>query len=220
VADVSYSQEDRLLSIDTPLGHDVLLLQALTGYEGISRLFTYDLILLAHDNDSIVFSDIVGQSVTITLTSPSGTPRYINGYVSQFTQGDTDDRNFTHYQAQVVPWLWFLTREADCRIFQNLAVNDILSQVLSLFDLNDFRLSLTGTYPELEYCVQYRETTFNFVSRLMEEFGIFYYFDHSTYGKHTMVLADQSSTLPACSSSPISYSTQVGGLEDPEACTP
>jgi len=217
VADVSYSQEDRLLSIDTPLGHDVLLLQALTGYEGISRLFTYDLILLAHDNDSIVFSDIVGQSVTITVTSPSGTPRYINGYVSQFTQGDTDDRNFTHYQAQVVPWLWFLTREADCRIFQNLAVNDILSQVLSLFDLNDFRLSLTGTYPELEYCVQYRETTFNFVSRLMEEFGIFYYFDHSTYGKHTMVLADQSSTLPACSSSPISYSTQVGGLEDPEA---
>ena len=65
--------------------------------------------------------------------------------------------------------------------------------------------------------MQYRETSFNFVSRLMEEFGIFYYFDHSTQGKHTMVLADQSSALPACPSSPVSYDTQVGGLEDPEA---
>jgi type VI secretion system secreted protein VgrG len=217
VASVSYTQDNRLLILDTPLGKDVLLLQELTGYEGISRLFTYELNLLAYDNDSIVFSDIVGQSVTITLSSPSGTPRYINGYVSRFTQGDTDERNFTHYHAQVVPWLWFLTRQADCRIFQNLAVNDILSQVFNLFSFSDFRLSLTGTYPQLEYCVQYRETSFNFVSRLMEEFGIFYYFDHSTEGKHTMVLGDQSSTLPACPSSPISYDTQVGGLYDPEA---
>jgi type VI secretion system secreted protein VgrG len=219
VADVSYSQDNRLLSIDTPLGKDVLLLQDLTGYEGISRLFSYELNLLAYDNDSIVFSDIVGQNVTITLSSPSGTPRYINGYVSRFTQGETDSRYFTHYRAQVVPWLWFLTRQADCRIYQNLAVNDIISQVFNLFSFNDFRLSLTNTYPQLEYCVQYRETSFNFVSRLMEEFGIFYYFDHSTEGKHTMVLGDQSSTLPACPSSPISYSTQVGGLADPEAIT-
>ncbi len=216
MADVSYSQDNRLMSVDTPLGKDVLLLQQLTGYEAMSRLFVYELNLLAHDNDSIVFSDIVGQKVTITLSSPGGTPRYINGYVSRFTQGDTDDRNFTHYHAQVVPWLWFLTRQADCRIFQNLAVNDIISQVFNLFDFNDFRLSLTNTYPQLEYCVQYRETSFNFVSRLMEEFGIFYYFDHSTEGKHTMVLADQSSTLPACPSSPISYDTQVGGIYDPE----
>ena len=128
--------------------------------------------------------------------------------MSRFTQGETDDRLFTHYHAQVVPWLWFLTRQADCRIFQNLAVPDIISQVFNLFDFKDFRLSLKGSYPQLEYCVQYRETSFNFVSRLMEEFGIFYYFDHSTQGKHTMVLADQSSTLPACPSSPVSYDTR------------
>jgi type VI secretion system secreted protein VgrG len=124
---------------------------------------------------------------------------------------------FTHYHAQVVPWLWFLTRQADCRIFQNLAVPDILTQVFNLFpNFKDFRLSLQATYPQLEYCVQYRETSFNFVSRLMEECGIFYYFDHSTQGKHTMVLADQSSNLPACPGSPLSYDTQVGGLLDPE----
>jgi type VI secretion system secreted protein VgrG len=219
VADASYTQDNRLLILDTPLGKDVLLLQELTGEEGISRLFTYELNLLAHENDSIVFSDIVGQKVSITMSRPDGSTRHISGYVSRFTQGATDDRMFTHYHAQVVPWLWFLTRQADCRIFQNLAVPDIISQVFNLFDFKDFRLSLKNTYPQLEYCVQYRETSFNFVSRLMEEFGIFYYFDHSTEGKHTMVLADQSSTLPACPSSPISYDTEVGGIYDPEAIT-
>ena len=214
--DVSYSQDHRLMAVDTPLGKDVLLLQEMTGYEGISRLFSYDLNLLAYDNDSISFDDIVGQKASLTLQLPDGTLRYISGYVSRFTQGETDERMFTHYNAQIVPWLWFLTRQADCRIFQNLAVPDILSQVFNLFDFNDFRLSLKGSYPQLEYCVQYRETSFNFVSRLMEEFGIFYYFDHSTEGKHTLVLSDQSSTLPTCPSSPISYETQVGGLEDPE----
>ena len=217
MADASYSQDNRLLILDTPLGKDVLLLQELTGEEGISRLFTYELNLLAHENDSVVFSDIVGQKVSISLSRPDGSSRHISGYVSRFTQGATDDRMFTHYHAQVVPWLWFLTRQADCRIFQNLAVPDIISQVFNLFDFKDFRLSLKNTYPQLEYCVQYRETSFNFVSRLMEEFGIFYYFDHSTEGKHTMVLADQSNTLPACPSSPISYDTEVGGIYDPEA---
>jgi type VI secretion system secreted protein VgrG len=217
VAQEEYSQDHRLIAVDTPLGKDVLLLQELTGTEGISSLFSYELNLLAYENESIVFKDIVGQKVTITLHLPDGTPRYINGYVSRFTQGETDKRSFTHYHAQVVPWLWFLTRQADCRIFQNLAVPDIISQVFNLFEFKDFRLSLKNSYPQLEYCVQYRETSFNFVSRLMEEFGIFYYFDHSTQGKHTMVLADQSNTLPACPSSPVSYDTQVGGLYDPEA---
>ena len=214
--DQSYSQDHRLLAIDTPLGKDVLLLQELSGHEGISRLFEYDLNLLAYDHNSISFTDIVGQKVTITLHLPDGKPRYVNGYVSRFTQGATDERLFTHYRAQVVPWLWFLTRQADCRIFQNLTPPDIISQVLNLSSFKDFRLSLKGTYPKLEYCVQYRETSFNFVSRLMEEYGIFYYFDHTTQGKHTLVLADQSSALPACPSSPISYETEVGGLEDPE----
>lgn len=214
--DESHSQKHRLLALDTPLGTDVLLLQDLTGHEGLSRLFSYELNLLAYDNPSISFKDIVGQKVTITIQLPGGTPRYINGYVSRFTQGDTDDRLFTHYRAQVVPWLWFLTRQADCRIFQNLAPADIITQVFNLFSFKDFRNSLKATYPKLEYCVQYRETSFNFVSRLMEEFGIFYYFDHTVQGKHTMVLADQSSALPACPGSPLSYDTAVGGLDDPE----
>jgi len=219
VPDESFSQDRRLIAVDTPLGKDVLLLQELTGYEGISHLFSYELDLLAHEHASIAFKDVVGKKVSISIQLTDGKPRYINGYVSRFTQGETDERYFTHYHAQVVPWLWFLTRQADCRIFQNLAVPDIISQVFNLFDFKDFRLSLKSSYPKLEYCVQYRETSFNFVSRLMEEFGIFYYFDHSTQGKHTMVLADQSSTLPVCPSSPVSYDTIVKGLADPEVLT-
>ena len=211
-----YTQDHRLLAIDTPLGKDVLLLQEITGFEGISRLFSYDLNLLAYDNDSISFKDVVGQKVSIKFQLPNGSPRYISGYVSRFTQGETDERLFTHYHAQVVPWLWFLTRQADCRIFQNLAVPDIISKIFEPFEFKDFKLNLKSSYPTLEYCVQYRETSCNFVSRLMEEFGIFYYFDHTAQGKHTMVLADQSSNLPACPGSPISYETRVGGLADPE----
>jgi type VI secretion system secreted protein VgrG len=212
-----YSQEHRLLQIDTPLGKDVLLLQELTGQEGISRLFNYTLDLLAHENDSISFEDVVGKKVSITIQRPDGSTRYINGYVSRFTQGDTDDRYFTHYRAEVVPWLWFLTLQSDCRIFQNLAPPDVITQVLNLFSVKDFRNNLKGSYPKLEYCVQYRETSFNFVSRLMEQYGIFYYFDHSTQGKHTMVLSDQSSALPECPGSPLSYDTVVKGIDDMEA---
>ena len=211
-----YTQDHRLLAVDTPLGKDVLLLQEIAGFEGISRLFSYDLDLLAYDNDSISFKDVVGQKVSIKFQLPNGSPRYLSGYVSRFTQGETDERLFTHYHAQVVPWLWFLTRQADCRIFQNLAVPDIITKIFEPFEFKDYKLNLKSSYPTLEYCVQYRETSFNFVSRLMEEFGIFYYFDHTAQGKHTMVLADQSSNLPACTGSPISYETKVGGLADPE----
>jgi type VI secretion system secreted protein VgrG len=216
VPDQTYTQDHRLLAIDTPLGKDVLLLQEITGHEGISHLFSYEVHLLAHDNNRISFKDIVGQKVSVRFRLPDGSPRYISGYVSRFTQGSTDDRFFTHYHAQVVPWLWFLTRQADCRIFQNMAVPDIISKIFDPFGFKDFKLNLKSSYPELEYCVQYRETSFNFVSRLMEEFGIFYYFDHTTQGKHTMVLADQSSNLPAVVNSPVSYGIEVGGLDDPE----
>jgi type VI secretion system secreted protein VgrG len=216
VPEDSYTQDRRLLAFDSPLGKDVLLLQEFRGYEGISRLFSYELDLLAYENPDISFSSIVGQKVDIALQLPGGTQRHLNGYVSRFTQGETDDIPLTRYHAQVVPWLWFLTRQADCRIFQNMTAPDILSAVFNLFGFSDFRLSLNGTYPTLEYCVQYRETSFNFVSRIMEQFGIFYYFDHSRQGKHTLVLADQSSALSTCPGSPISYHIQVGGLDDPE----
>jgi type VI secretion system secreted protein VgrG len=210
----NYTQAHRLLSISTPLGEDVLLLQALSGEEAISRPFRFDLELLAHQNDSISLNKLVGQNVTIAIQQPDSSLRYINGHISQFALGATDDRYFTHYTARVVPWLWFLARHTDCRIFQDMQAPDIITQIFSGFPFANFRNDVKGSYPQLEYCVQYRESSFNFVSRLMEEFGIFYYFDHSTKGEHKLVMTNNSSALPPCASSPASYRVPSAASDD------
>jgi type VI secretion system secreted protein VgrG len=191
----SFTQENRLISLATPLGDDVLLLQGFTGNESISRLFRFHLDLFS-TNDSISFDDIVGQQVTISVSLVDGSARYFNGYVSRFAQSGADE-SFTRYQMEVVPWLWFLTRTANCKIFQNMKIPDIIQEVFGDYDAANFQLSLTGDYDPREYCVQYRETDFNFVSRLMEEYGIFYFFQHDN-GKHTMVLGDSQSVFQAC----------------------
>jgi len=217
---MAFTQEGRLLTIDTPLGTDVLLLLGMSGVEGISRLFTYDLSLLS-ENPSLSFSAIVGQRVTISIRKPGGATRYINGFVSRFAQTGADIR-FTHYQAEVVPWLWFLTRNSDCRIFQNKSVIEIIKDVFSDRGFSDFSDRTQGAMPKREYCVQYRESDFNFVSRLMEEYGIFYYFEHDQHN-HTLVMADSSSVHRPCpDQSRVSWveSAGPGGLpEDDDVIT-
>jgi len=191
----SYTQEDRLFQIDTPLGKDVLLLKGFNGTEGISRLFRFELDLLSEDS-SISFSDIIGKNVTISLKQADGSYRYINGFISRFAQTAMEE-TVTSYEAEMVPWLWFLTRNANCRIFQNKTVPDIITQVFDDLGFNDYSDSLHGSYEPREYCVQYRESDFSFVSRLMEEYGIFYFFKHEQ-ASHTLVLADDPSTYPDC----------------------
>jgi type VI secretion system secreted protein VgrG len=213
-----YSQENRLIAIDTPLGDDVLLLQGFTGREGISQLFKFDLDLFSEKND-VNFKQIVGQSVTIrVLLSDGSTERYFNGVVSRFAQSASSTR-FTNYQLEMVPWLWFLTRNADCQIFQNMTIPDIIQKIFKDAGFSDFKNSLTGSYQPREYCVQYRETDFNFVSRLMEQYGIFYYFEHED-GKHTLVLADSSSVHTACpNQETASYNQTSGDLDSEDVVT-
>jgi type VI secretion system secreted protein VgrG len=188
------TQDNRLIAIDTPLGKDVLLLQSFVGTEGMSRLFRFDLDLLS-ENDSISFKQIVGQRVTIRLSSDAG-DRFFNGFVSRFAQSYRDDR-FAYYHAEVVPWLWFLTRKADCRVFQDKTVPEIVTSLFDELSFPDHAERLSGTYEPRNYCVQYRETNFNFVSRLLEEYGISYYFKHEQ-GKHTLVLADSPNAYDDC----------------------
>jgi type VI secretion system secreted protein VgrG len=196
---VKQTQDNKLIQIDTPLGKDVLLLKSFAGSESISRLFSFSAELLSED-PSIAFDKIVGQRVNISIMQVNGDKRYINGFVSRFSQTGADSR-FTHYHAEVVPWLWFLTRSAACRIFQNMTVPDIIAKVFSGLSCNDFKKSLQGTYGPWEYCVQYRETAFNFVSRLMEQEGIFYFFEHEK-DKHTLVLADRPGAHKPCPFTP------------------
>jgi type VI secretion system secreted protein VgrG len=212
-----YTQTDRLIAIDTPLGDDVLLLQSLAGQEGVSRLFSFNLDLLS-EHASISFEDIVGQQITASVTLGDGSQRCFNGYVSQFLQGGSATL-FTHYQMEVVPWLWFLTRNANCRIFQNLSVPDIIQSVFSNYSFSSFKNSLTASYEPRDYCVQYRETDFNFVSRLMEQYGIFYFFEHEN-GKHTLVLGDSPAVYQVCPGQDVAhYNQTIGDLDSEDVIT-
>jgi type VI secretion system secreted protein VgrG len=199
------------------LGSDVLLLQELSGSEGISRLFSFQVELLS-EKSSISFKDIVGKNVTIKIKLADNSQRYLNGFVSRFAQSSSDER-FTHYRMEVVPWLWFLTRNADCRIFQNKSIPDIIQQIFTDRGFKDFKTSLSATYEPREYCVQYRETDFNFVCRLMEQYGIFYFFQHEN-GKHTLVLADSPSANQSCpGQAKAKYDLVSGGLESEDNVT-
>jgi len=191
----NYTQEGGLFKIDTPLGKDVLLLRGFKGTESISRLFRFELDLLS-ENSSVSFPDIVGKNVTISLKQPDESYRYINGVISRFAQHATEEQ-FTSYTAEMVPWLWFLTRNADCRIFLNKSIPDIITKVFDDLGFNDYTNSLQSSYDPREYCVQYRESSFNFVSRLMEQYGIFYFFKHEQ-GKHTLVMADSPTAHSSC----------------------
>ena len=180
-------QTAREVEFITPLGDDVLLFHRMTGNETLGRLFRFDLELLSKNPD-IKFEDLLGQNVTVRLDLTPDKARYFNGYVSRFTlSGSLGDLNV--YQATVRPWLWFLTRTADCRIFQEMTVPDIIKQVFRDHGFTDFEEALSGAYRTWPYCVQYRETDFNFVNRLMEQEGIYYYFRHEKE-KHLLVLSD------------------------------
>lgn len=189
-------QEKRLLSLKTPLGDDVLLLTGFRGREEISRLFRYELDMIS-DDGAIAAADIVGKNVTFSVKMADDSPRFFNGFVSRFVAGD-EEGGRRNYRAEVVPWLWFLTQTADCRIFQNMRVPEIIEKIFGDLGFSDFDLGkVGGNHKKWEYCVQYRETDFNFVSRLMEQEGIYYYFKHED-GAHKLVLADSANGYHDC----------------------
>jgi type VI secretion system secreted protein VgrG len=190
-----YTQDYRLISIHTVLGKDVLLLQSFHGQEGISRLFSFEMAMHS-ENRSIAFDSIIGKKATIKMVLPKGEERYFNGIVASFSQGGTSSV-FTSYHATLVPWFWLMTRMSDCRIFQNKTVPDIIQQLFQEHGFSDFKNKLRGKFEQREYCVQYRETTFNFISRLMQEEGIFYFFEHEA-DKHSLVLANSPSEFKPC----------------------
>ena len=209
---MAITQENRELEIATPLGKDVLLIMSMSGTEQLGRPFRFDL-ELASEDDQIKAEDIVGKNVTIRLDLLAGEPRYFNGYISRFTQLIASG-GLARYRATIVPWLWFLTRTADCRIFQEMTVPDIIEKVFGDHGFKNFERSLSGEYRTWEYCVQYRETDFNFVSRLMEQEGIYYLFKHEN-GEHSLVLADSTGAhKPYSGYDEIKYHPADAGVSD------
>ena len=190
-----YSQTKRPMKVSTVLGEDVLLLEGFAGEEAVSAPFHFTLDLLSEDT-AVDGQQVLRTPVAVTLELPSGGQRLIHGLISRFAQLDRRGE-LTVYRADIVPWLWFLSLSTDCRIFQNLSVLEIVEQVFKAQGFSDFQVKCTKSYAKREYCVQYGETHLNFVTRLLEEEGIFYFFEHSK-DKHLLTLADASSAVKPC----------------------
>jgi len=185
----------------TEVGHEARFLLGISGiqsetlvidltvHERTSAPFHCSISLACEDE--IKFDDVVGKEALVTIQGDDE-ERYLHGIVSEFQQAGGKGR-FHIYRARIIPSLWLLSLEQDCRIFQNKTVQDIVTQILKdggmTSDRFDFRLQ--GQYPPREYCVQYRETDLQFISRLLEEEGIYYFFEHSKQ-KHVVVFADST----------------------------
>jgi len=204
----TYSQADREMTVTTPLGPDDLLLVGFQGYEALSQPFSFQLDLLAKDPGKIEFDKLLGKNITVHVTLPKEGKRHIHGICSRLSQLGSDI-HFTAYRMEVVPKFWLLTRTARSRIFQRKNVPDILKKVLEGVD---FVLDIQGTFEPRDYCVQYRETDFDFASRLMEEEGIYYFFKHAE-DSHQMVLANTPQSHPNLpGASKLIFETAMGGV--------
>ncbi|MEE1889431.1 type VI secretion system Vgr family protein [Pseudomonas carassii] len=182
-----FKQFTRLAQINSPLGPDKLILAEMGGSEELGRLFDYEL-QLTSDDPAIDLNQLLGKPMSLSVQQSVGSSRHFHGIVARCSQS-VDQGQFAAYRVTLRPWLWLLTRTSDCRIFQHLSAPQIIKQVFRDLGFSDFEDLLSRNYREREYCVQYRETSFDFVSRLMEEEGIYYFFRHEQE-RHVLVLAD------------------------------
>lgn len=177
------------MTLKSDLG-DKLLPASLSGGEQLGKLFSYQLKLFSKDSE-VKLLPLLGSSMTVAFES-DGYKRHFNGMVSEISQTGFEsykEERYAEYAVTLVPKAWLLLHKVDCRIYLKMSVPDIVKTVLSEIGYGDVKLSLSGNYSPREYCVQYREDYFNFISRLMEQEGIYYFFQH-TDGVHSMVLAD------------------------------
>ena len=195
------TQEHRLISISSPLEKDKLLITSFQGGEYISRLYEFQIEVLSTDVD-LNPQKLVGEQVAVTLQNDK--ERIFTGYVSRFSFGEIKANDLRQYKLTIVPWLWFLTKASNNRIFQEVNTKDIVSKVFKDHGFNDFVFKAQGGKVR-EYCVQYGESDFDFITRLLEEDGIAYYFKH-TKDKHTMFIVDKQNAYEYCDESEVTYS--------------
>jgi len=188
------SQAKWQMRMSTQLG-DKLRFKSMRASEELGCLFEFDVEAYA-ESDALEPLDLLGTPAHVAVELPNGSERFFHGIVAEMGAEGEASHGLFRWRLVLRPALWLLTRRADTRIFQNLSVVDILNQVFDPFAL-DVKFQLSGSYALREYCVQYRESDFNFASRLMEEEGIYYYFQHEK-GRHLMVLVDAPDSHVAC----------------------
>jgi type VI secretion system secreted protein VgrG len=192
-ADIKFTQDNRFMRVESALGKDTFLLRRLRATESFSQLFSIELDLLSYEGN-IRAEDIVGSHIATFIGTNGLQPRPLNGFVKSFAYTGLEKRGLYGYKAELVPWLWFLDKRTNCRVFQNQTVQQIIESMFSELGFSDFSFSLIDTHPPVEYCVQYQESDFNFISRLLEQEGLFYFFEHKT-DKHILHIADNSAAF-------------------------
>ncbi len=205
------STDERLYDLMTPLGEDALLVQAMNGRERISQPFEFQL-MLASEHEDIKPEDLLGQRASLRVYTRED-ERHWTGLIASFERmsetRETDaDTEITRYQCLIVPWFWFLRHHEDSRIFQDMSIPKIVETVFQDFGFGDYEIQLSGDYPDLVYCTQYRETSFNFVSRLLERAGIHYFFRHEE-DVDIMVLTDNHAHNPMLEPSSVRFHDQI-----------
>ena len=188
------SQANHAAALKTPLGEDILVLKSFSGSEGLGEPFEFQIEALS-EQENVDFDKALGQACTIRLKTYEEKQRFFCGILTnaQWVGSEVGgQQNYSQYRLVLRPWFWLLAHRANCRIFLHENVTDIIQKVFTdagFSNGTDFKLRTTGNYDKIKYCVQYRETDFAFVSRLMEQYGIYYYFEHQD-GQHTMVLSE------------------------------
>jgi type VI secretion system secreted protein VgrG len=201
------TQENRLIAIDSPLGQDVLLLTSVQGEDVVSACFTYTIEFITKASDADV-RGLVGQPVTIWLDNDQTQRVPINGYIRRVMDKRITLKGFKGYRAEVVPRLWFLECTSDCRIFQNMTLPKIVETILQDYGVTSYQFRLMKSdYPEVEYCVQYRESALAFISRLLEHVGIYFYHEHKE-GSHKLILTDANKLTDNLSGQPLTIAGQ------------
>src|SRR6476620_4221134 len=182
---------ERIFEIKTALGEGALHIHRFQCKEELGRMSEIELELLSTRSD-LSFEKILGTDLTIKVQLAPGEVRHFNGIVTRFSHTGFTVGRYHQYRASVRTWPWLMTRSTDCKIFQKKSVPEILKEVFAKYPKVKFKVKLSAKYQPREYCVQYRETDFNFVSRLMGQEGIYYFFAHAD-GEHTLILADSLS---------------------------
>jgi len=181
------------LSLDSSRGPGVLLPTAFYAEESISAPFMVSVDVVSRDpiND---LNEMLFTPATLTVQPNAGTPRFFNGIVREITANSRPERGWWHYTLIIVPKLWFMSQTEDCRVFQQMSVGDIVTQLCGEAN-QSISLRVNGDAQQA-YVTQYNETDLNFTSRIMESAGFFYFFEHSS-SNHTLVVACQNTSFPA-----------------------
>lgn len=193
--------EDRDIIVSIAAISSEIFFARMEGSDEISSPFAYSLLISTKDMD-VKPLDVLGTPALITVKGD--TPRHFHGYVADFAMEEIR-ADLTFYRMTLRPWLWFLSLDSDNRIFQEKSVPDIVEEVFKAYPDAKFKLNLRGKYDKREYCVQYGESDLHFVQRLLEDEGIFYFFDHAEDG-HTLMIVDANDSLePGPESEKIPY---------------